>query len=126
MSVMVDDQAQGLQLLHGEARLPRQARHPARRSSLADGGVEGGAGGHRASSRAERAPGRRAVQVRVGEGRHSRSVSFMVDDLDAEFERLRALGVEFTVKPMDAGPVRMAILDDTCGNLVQLVEMKAK
>lgn len=54
------------------------------------------------------------------------AVSFMVDDLDAEFERLRALGVEFAVKPMDAGAVRMAILDDTCGNLVQLVEMKAK
>lgn len=54
------------------------------------------------------------------------AVSFMVDDLDAEFERLRALGVEFTVKPMDAGAVRMAILDDACGNLVQLVEMKAK
>jgi catechol 2,3-dioxygenase-like lactoylglutathione lyase family enzyme len=54
------------------------------------------------------------------------AVSFMVDDLDAEFERLRALGVEFTVKPMDAGPVRMAILDDTCGNLVQLAQMKTR
>jgi catechol 2,3-dioxygenase-like lactoylglutathione lyase family enzyme len=54
------------------------------------------------------------------------AVSFMVDDLDAEFERLRALGVEFTVKPMAAGAVRMAILDDTCGNLVQLVEMKTR
>lgn len=54
------------------------------------------------------------------------AVSFMVDDLDAEFERLCARDVEFTVKPMDAGTVRMAILDDTCGNLVQLVQMKAK
>ncbi|MCR4265909.1 VOC family protein [Nitratireductor sp. ZSWI3] len=49
--------------------------------------------------------------------------SFQVDDLDAESERLTAIGVEFTVKPMDAGPVRMAVIDDTCGNLIQLVQM---
>ena len=51
------------------------------------------------------------------------AVSFKVDDLNKEFEKLRRLGVEFTVAPMDAGTVRMAVLDDTCGNLVQLVEM---
>ncbi|RYC27853.1 VOC family protein [Ciceribacter ferrooxidans] len=49
--------------------------------------------------------------------------SFQVDDLDAESERLAAIGVEFSVKPMDAGPVRMAVIDDTCGNLIQLVQM---
>jgi catechol 2,3-dioxygenase-like lactoylglutathione lyase family enzyme len=52
------------------------------------------------------------------------AASFMVDDLEKEFERLRQLGVEFTVEPMDAGSVKMAVLDDTCGNLVQLVQMK--
>ncbi|MEX3007710.1 VOC family protein [Hoeflea sp. TYP-13] len=50
--------------------------------------------------------------------------SFQVQDLDAERQRLGDLGVEFTVEPMDAGPVRMAVLDDTCGNLIQLIEMK--
>lgn len=49
--------------------------------------------------------------------------SFQVDDLDAERKRLGDLGVEFTVEPMDAGPVRMAVLDDTCGNLIQLIQM---
>lgn len=53
------------------------------------------------------------------------AASFQVDDLDAEYERLRSLGVAFTQSPMDAGPVRMAVLDDTCGNLIQLVQMKA-
>ncbi|MDF1504194.1 VOC family protein [Roseisolibacter sp. H3M3-2] len=53
------------------------------------------------------------------------ATSFMVDDLDAEYERLRALGVAFTLKPKGAGPVRMAVLDDTCGNLIQLVQMQA-
>lgn len=49
--------------------------------------------------------------------------SFQVTDLDAEHARLSALGVEFTMPPMEAGPVRMAVLDDTCGNLIQLIEM---
>jgi catechol 2,3-dioxygenase-like lactoylglutathione lyase family enzyme len=53
------------------------------------------------------------------------ATSFQVDDLDAEYERLQSLGVAFTQSPMDAGPVRMAVLDDTCGNLIQLVQMKA-
>jgi catechol 2,3-dioxygenase-like lactoylglutathione lyase family enzyme len=53
------------------------------------------------------------------------ATSFKVANLDSEYERLRSLGVSFTQKPSDAGPVRMAVLDDTCGNLIQLVQMKA-
>ena len=52
------------------------------------------------------------------------AASFQVDDLDAEHQRLEELGVEFTQVPIDAGPVKMAVLDDTCGNLIQLIEMK--
>ncbi|MFJ4879284.1 VOC family protein [Streptomyces sp. NPDC088745] len=48
------------------------------------------------------------------------AVQFAVDDVQGEFERLSALGVAFTVEPMEAGPVTIAVLDDTCGNLVQL------
>lgn len=50
------------------------------------------------------------------------ATSFQVDDLGAEFDRLRDLGVKFTQTPMVAGTVKMAVLDDTCGNLIQLVE----
>ena len=48
--------------------------------------------------------------------------SFQVDDLDAEFRRLRDLGVDFVQAPMPAGEARLAVLNDTCGNLIQLVE----
>ncbi|MAT66702.1 MAG: bleomycin resistance protein [Gammaproteobacteria bacterium] len=48
--------------------------------------------------------------------------SFQVENLDAEHERLSRAGVRFPQPPCDAGEVRMAVLDDTCGNLVQLVE----
>jgi DNA-binding transcriptional ArsR family regulator len=46
--------------------------------------------------------------------------SFGVDDVNAEHERLRALGVRFTQAPLDAGPVTTAVFDDTCGNLIQI------
>ncbi len=49
--------------------------------------------------------------------------SFAVDDVAAEYERLSALGVTFTQPPIAAGPVTTAILDDTCGNLIQISQM---
>jgi catechol 2,3-dioxygenase-like lactoylglutathione lyase family enzyme len=50
--------------------------------------------------------------------------SFAVDDVNAEFERLRGLGVRFTQEPVDLGPVTTAVLDDTCGNLIQIATQK--
>ena len=46
--------------------------------------------------------------------------SFTVDDVGREYERLQALGVRFTQPPTDMGPVTTAVLDDTCGNLIQI------
>ena len=51
------------------------------------------------------------------------TASFKVDNLDTEYERLSALGVKFTQEPMEFGNVKMATLDDTCGNLIQILEM---
>jgi catechol 2,3-dioxygenase-like lactoylglutathione lyase family enzyme len=51
--------------------------------------------------------------------------SFAVDDVDREYERLTALGVRFTQPPVDMGPVRTAVLDDTCGNLIQIAAQTA-
>jgi len=48
--------------------------------------------------------------------------SFAVDDVQAEFERLRGLGVTFTQQPVAMGPVTTAVLDDTCGNLIQIAQ----
>lgn len=47
---------------------------------------------------------------------------FDVENVDFEFERLTKLGVEFSVKPTEMGPVKYAILNDTCGNYIQLVQ----
>ena len=50
--------------------------------------------------------------------------SFAVDDVREEFARLRDLGVRFTQEPMEAGPVTVAVFDDTCGNLIQIASMR--
>ncbi len=50
--------------------------------------------------------------------------SFGVSDVQAEYERLRALGVRFTQQPLDMGPVTTAVFDDTCGNLIQIAARK--
>ena len=47
--------------------------------------------------------------------------SFAVDDVPKEVERLKALGVTFTQETLQMGPVTTAVLDDTCGNLIQIV-----
>ena len=49
--------------------------------------------------------------------------SFAVDDVHKEYERLTALGVTFTQPPTAMGPVTTAVLDDTCGNLIQIAAM---
>lgn len=50
------------------------------------------------------------------------ATSFGVDDVQAEYERLCALGVHFTQPPVSMGPVTTAVLDDTCGNLIQIAQ----
>ena len=49
--------------------------------------------------------------------------AFRVDDLDAEYTRLTQKGVEFTTPPTQAGDVKIAVFNDTCGNLIQILEM---
>jgi catechol 2,3-dioxygenase-like lactoylglutathione lyase family enzyme len=48
---------------------------------------------------------------------------FNVDNVQQEYERLRSLGVEFSVKPIEMGMVKIAVFNDTCGNNIQIVEM---
>jgi catechol 2,3-dioxygenase-like lactoylglutathione lyase family enzyme len=49
--------------------------------------------------------------------------SFSVPDVQQEYDRLTALGVRFTQQPVAMGPVTTAVLDDTCGNLLQIAAM---
>ena len=48
--------------------------------------------------------------------------AFEVDDVDEEYRRLSDLGVAFTTEPTQAGDVKLAVLVDTCGNLIQIYQ----
>jgi catechol 2,3-dioxygenase-like lactoylglutathione lyase family enzyme len=48
--------------------------------------------------------------------------AFAVDDVEAEFQRLRDLGVRFTQEPLEMFGVTTAVFDDTCGNLIQIAK----
>jgi catechol 2,3-dioxygenase-like lactoylglutathione lyase family enzyme len=50
------------------------------------------------------------------------AAAFFVDDLQAEYERMQGLGAVFTLPPSPMGPVTVAILEDTCGNLIQIYQ----
>ena len=51
------------------------------------------------------------------------ATAFEVDDLDAEYRRLKGLGVVFTRVPTNMGPISIAVFADTCGNLIQIYQM---
>jgi catechol 2,3-dioxygenase-like lactoylglutathione lyase family enzyme len=46
--------------------------------------------------------------------------SFAVEKVEAEYERMRSLGVRFTQPPTNLGPATMAVFEDTCGNLIAI------
>jgi len=48
--------------------------------------------------------------------------SFAVEDIQEEYERMKNLGVNFTMEPTEMGHVTIAVFDDTCGNLIQIAQ----
>jgi predicted enzyme related to lactoylglutathione lyase len=56
-------------------------------------------------------------------GKNMRAAQFLVNDVQAEYDRLAAKGVKFTMPVTKVTGSVIAVLDDTCGNLIQLVQM---
>jgi predicted enzyme related to lactoylglutathione lyase len=52
-----------------------------------------------------------------------RAAMFYTDDVQADYERVKARGAEFTMPPADTTGSRIAMLNDTCGNLIQLTQL---
>jgi catechol 2,3-dioxygenase-like lactoylglutathione lyase family enzyme len=49
--------------------------------------------------------------------------AFLVNDIQQEYERMKDLGVEFTMEPTNMGVWTAAIFDDTCGNLIEIFQI---
>jgi predicted enzyme related to lactoylglutathione lyase len=52
------------------------------------------------------------------------AASFFVDDIRKEYERLKKLGVKFTMEPTKVTGSTIVMLDDTCGNLIQITQLQ--
>ena len=52
------------------------------------------------------------------------AANFFTDNLQADYDRIRGLGAAFTMAPTDVTASKIAVLNDTCGNLIQLTELK--
>jgi len=52
------------------------------------------------------------------------AANFLTDNLEAEYERMKALGAAFNMPPTDVTASRIAMVNDTCGNLIQITELK--
>jgi len=53
------------------------------------------------------------------------ATAFITQDMAAEYERLKALGVQFRGEPKNLGPVTTVVFEDGCGNLINLVQPKS-
>ena len=51
------------------------------------------------------------------------AMMFFTDDIKGDYERIKALGAEFTMPPTDVTGSTIAMLNDTCGNLIQLTQL---
>ena len=49
--------------------------------------------------------------------------AFLVNDVQKEYERMKDLGVEFTMEPTNMGMTSAAVFNDTCGNLIQIYQI---
>ena len=49
---------------------------------------------------------------------------FSSDDVEADYQRMKTRGAEFTMPPTDVTASKIAMINDTCGNLVQLTQLK--
>jgi predicted enzyme related to lactoylglutathione lyase len=67
-------------------------------------------------------PAARAYQ-RARFERNQPAAMFFTDDVQADYERIKAQGAEFSLAPTDVTASRIAILDDTCGNRIQLTQL---
>jgi len=51
--------------------------------------------------------------------------AFQVGNVQAEYDRMKDLGVEFTMEPTNMGTTTAAVLNDTCGNLIQIYQLNS-
>ena len=118
-SVYVDDQDKALRFYTEVLGLREESRLQSGPLSLADRGLARGAGRHSTAAGVEQQP--RSQSVSAGDlSTEPARRHFFTDDVKGDYERIKARGAEFTMPPTDVTGSTIAMLNDTCGNLIQL------
>jgi predicted enzyme related to lactoylglutathione lyase len=68
-------------------------------------------------------PAAKAYQQAIFQQRQP-AANLFSDDVQADYERIKARGAEFTMPPTDVTGSKIAMLNDTCGNLIQITQLK--
>src|SRR5262245_38121973 len=68
-------------------------------------------------------PAAKAYQQTIFQQRQPAAM-FFTDDVQADYERIKGRGADFTMPPADVTGSRIAMLNDTCGNLIELTQLK--
>ena len=119
MSILVDDQQKALAFYTDVLGFEKRTEIPLGEHSWLTVGSAEQPGGTEISLEPDEHPAARPFKAALVEDGIP-FPSFEVDDVHAEHARLSALGVTFTQAPTNVGAVTTAVLDDTCGNLLQL------
>jgi catechol 2,3-dioxygenase-like lactoylglutathione lyase family enzyme len=122
MSILVDDQRKALAFYTDVLGFEKRTEIPMGEHSWLTVGSPEQPGGTEISLEPDAHPAAGPFKAALAEDGIP-FTSFEVDDVHAEHERLSALGVTFTQAPTNVGPVTTAVLDDTCGNLIQIAAM---
>jgi predicted enzyme related to lactoylglutathione lyase len=121
-SVHVDDQEKALRFYTEVLGFVKKADFSQGPFSLAHGGITGGPGRDRAAARAQRQPGGQGLPAALFQ-QSQPAAMFFTDDVQADYERMKARGAEFTMPPTDVTASKIAMLKDTCGNLIQITQL---
>jgi catechol 2,3-dioxygenase-like lactoylglutathione lyase family enzyme len=124
-SVMVDDQEKALAFYAGMLGFEKQADIPMgpRFRWLTVSSPDGLKGAELVLELTDFPASRTYQKARFDAG--IPAVAFMTDDVDADYRRLKEQGVRFRGEPQNMGPIVMVAFEDTCGNLVNLVQASA-
>lgn len=124
-SIYVEDQEKALRFYTGVVGLVKRAdftNGPFR--WLTVGSAEEPEGTELQLAPADEPAGKTYQQALFAQGRPA--AMFFTDDIEADYERMKARGAEFTAPPSDVGYAKIVMVKDGCGNLLQISQLKRR
>ena len=113
---------QGPEFLYRRTGLCQEGRFQQRPVPLADRGLPEEPEGTELQLALNNNPAAKAYQQAIFQ-QNQPAANFFTDDVKGDYERIKSRGAEFTMPPTDVTGSTIAMLNDTCGNLIQLTQL---